>query len=430
MTHADWPVCALGEVAQCDLGRMLDKSKNEGDPHPYLSNAAVRWGRFDLGHLGSIRVKAEDLGRYSVRAGDLVLCEGGEPGRCAVWNDSTPVVFQKALHRIRPSGEIDARFLQMYFRYASQCSWFHTFFTGTTIKHLPKQQLVRVPVPVPLLHEQRAIVAAIEDAFAQVDRVESELDAVERGHRQLVAAVLRDAFSGALTARRPKDGARSAELSTAGTGLPEGWRWSTIGGVCDKPQYGWTTKAASSGAVRFLRTTDLASGPVTWETVPFCEESPADADKYRLTSGDMLISRAGSIGFGVVLVAEPPEETVFASYLIRFRPDPAIVRPLLMRWFIQSPQYWQAIHASAVGVAMKNINAKKLSAVPLPVPPLDEQEGIVSTIEDVCAKADGLLDEVARTRGMLAALRSSVLHRAFTGELLDAPASEKAPAAP
>ncbi len=194
-----WGWKELGEVADCELGRMLDESKNAGDPHPYLGNANVRWGCFKSADLSLIRIEARDLDRYTVQQGDLVVCEGGEPGRCAVWRGDSPVAFQKALHRVRPRDDLDVEYLAAYFRYATRSPWFRDLLTGTTIKHLPKQALRRLRLPVPPLDEQRAIVAAIEDAFARIDAIEAATTKAEAGMAALRASVLHRAFTGELS---------------------------------------------------------------------------------------------------------------------------------------------------------------------------------------------------------------------------------------
>ena len=78
--------------------------------------------------------------------------------------------------------------------------------------------------------------------------------------------------------------------------IPGTWVLATVGDVCSQPQYGYTTKAANRGDLRLLRTSDITSGSINWETVPYCSENPDDLEKYRLEDGDILVSRAGSVG--------------------------------------------------------------------------------------------------------------------------------------
>ncbi len=97
----DWPRKRLGDVADLCLGKMLDQKKNKGEPRPYLANINVRWGEFDLVDLRQMRFEEGEMERYGLRLGDIVMCEGGEPGRCAIWKDQKPdMVIQKALQRV------------------------------------------------------------------------------------------------------------------------------------------------------------------------------------------------------------------------------------------------------------------------------------------------------------------------------------------
>jgi type I restriction enzyme S subunit len=107
-----WERRRLTDVAELSLGKMLDQKKNRGTLRPYLANINVRWGAFDLANLREMRFEPHESERYGVRDGDIVMCEGGEPGRCAIWREQVPdVMIQKALHRIRPKAGLDHRFL-------------------------------------------------------------------------------------------------------------------------------------------------------------------------------------------------------------------------------------------------------------------------------------------------------------------------------
>ena len=91
--------------------------------------------------------------------------------------------------------------------------------------------------------------------------------------------------------------------------LPDGWVWTTLGEISQPPQYGWTTSAQNRGKLRLLRTTDITSGSIDWEAVPFCQKEPDDKKKYLLKDGDIVISRAGSVGFSCLI--KGPKQAVF-----------------------------------------------------------------------------------------------------------------------
>ena len=107
-----WEKVRLGDVTDSCLGKMLDQEKNRGELQPYLANINVRWGTFDLEDLPQMRFEAGEQERYGLKYGDLVICEGGEPGRCAIWKEQLPdMKIQKAIHRVRVYEEIDYRYL-------------------------------------------------------------------------------------------------------------------------------------------------------------------------------------------------------------------------------------------------------------------------------------------------------------------------------
>lgn len=150
-----WARKSLGEVADCRLGKMLDQNKNKGDLMPYLANVNVRWGAIDLDDLRQMRFEDDELDTFGLRYGDIVMCEGGEPGRCALWKEQLPsMMIQKAIHRIRAYPEVRYSFLYQCLRHKGQSGQLAPLFTGATIKHLPGEKLAIVQVdipPVPLM---------------------------------------------------------------------------------------------------------------------------------------------------------------------------------------------------------------------------------------------------------------------------------------
>lgn len=153
-----WPIVRLGDYIETCLGKMLDKEKNEGILHPYLGNKSVRWGSFDVSELSEMRFQDHEHEKYGLRYGDLVVCEGGEPGRCAIWKDEIPnMKFQKALHRIRPKTGLNAYYLLYWLTLNAKSGRLDAFFTGTTIKHLTGRALVELQLDLPPVGAQEAI---------------------------------------------------------------------------------------------------------------------------------------------------------------------------------------------------------------------------------------------------------------------------------
>jgi len=149
---------------------MLDAKKNRGELQPYLGNVNVRWGEFDLTDLAEMRFEPHEEARYSLLPGDLVVCEGGEPGRCAIWTGAVQrMKIQKALHRIRPKPSLDNYYLYYWFRHAANVGLLEPHFTGTTIKHLTGKAIAALQVPLPPVATQRAMVEVLRQLDDRID---------------------------------------------------------------------------------------------------------------------------------------------------------------------------------------------------------------------------------------------------------------------
>lgn len=168
-----WEWVRLGSVGDMTLGKMLDVTKNKGTLRPYLRNINVRWGAFELSDVLEMRFEDDELERYSIRHGDLVICEGGEPGRCAVWQSEEVVFYQKALHRVRAI-EVLPEFLYYVIRHFIISNQYERYYTGTTIKHLTGQSLRIIPIPLPPLNEQKLIVEHLQRIIEEIDKIETE----------------------------------------------------------------------------------------------------------------------------------------------------------------------------------------------------------------------------------------------------------------
>jgi type I restriction enzyme, S subunit len=198
-----WSVVPLGEVGDVQLGKMLDRAKRiEGESLPYLRNQNVRWRAFDLSHLSTMPFKEKELERYSVRPGDVLVCEGGEPGRAAIWRQPEGALkYQKALHRVRLDEEqMLPEWLVLRLQLDASTGQLVEYFTGTTIKHFTRRALRGYRLTKPPVLEQRRIVARIESLQARSRRAKEALDAIPPLLERFRQSVLAAAFRGDLTA--------------------------------------------------------------------------------------------------------------------------------------------------------------------------------------------------------------------------------------
>ncbi|TAJ13749.1 hypothetical protein DMA11_07800 [Marinilabiliaceae bacterium JC017] len=184
--------------------------------------------------------------------------------------------------------------------------------------------------------------------------------------------------------------------------FPENWLTVKLGDITTKPQYGWTTKSATNGQIKYVRTTDLSKGDIEWDKVPFCIDAPGEIEKYKLYENDILISRAGSVGLSY-RVTNVIENAVFASYLIRFRS--ILNEPRYIEYFLNSPLYWRFVNSNSAGIAVQNINATKLSQIPIPLPPLNEQKRIADKLDQAFEYIDSVKARMDKIPELLKELR-------------------------
>ena len=190
-----WVWVNVGAVAVARLGKMLDKAKNKGTPRRYLRNINVRWFDFDLSNLLEMRFKDSELPEFMLRFGDVLICEGGEPGRAAVWDGrQNDIYFQKAIHRIRFVNIVDSRFFVKALRASADDGRLAEYFTGTGIKHFTGKGLAAYLFPLPPLAEQHRIVAKVDELMALCDRLEASLTTGDDTRCRLLGALLIEAL--------------------------------------------------------------------------------------------------------------------------------------------------------------------------------------------------------------------------------------------
>jgi type I restriction enzyme S subunit len=174
---ADWDLSTVSAEFSIQLGKMLDAEKNVGVRRPFLGNRAVQWGHIDLTDIGEVRLTPADLQRFRLRNGDLLVCEGGEIGRAAIWQQQiAECYYQKALHRLRPTRGYNVRLMLNVLQRLASTGFLLNFVTQTSIAHLPKDKFETVPIPLPPTRaEQTAIATILSDMDADIATLEAKL---------------------------------------------------------------------------------------------------------------------------------------------------------------------------------------------------------------------------------------------------------------
>jgi type I restriction enzyme S subunit len=184
----DWGQSTVGQQFEVQLGKMLDAARNVGELKPYLGNRAVQWGKIEVAAAGVVPMTRSDLPRYRLRRGDLLVCEGGEVGRAAIWRGELPeCYFQKALHRLRPKVGYDARLMLALLEYWASVAAFTNYVTQTSIAHLPRDKFVQMPLLVPGASEQELLAEVfddLQDQVAMLKRLLVKKQAIKQGMMQ------------------------------------------------------------------------------------------------------------------------------------------------------------------------------------------------------------------------------------------------------
>ncbi|EMU6254901.1 TPA: restriction endonuclease subunit S [Escherichia coli O11:H5] len=184
-----WEWVRFGTITTSRLGKMLDKAKNKGTPKKYIRNVNVQWDNIFLDDINEMKFEDNELSEFILRNGDLLVCEGGEPGRCAIWNKPGEFYFQKALHRVRTFCNIPAKILAIHLKNDSSNGRLENLFTGVTIKHLPGDKLQQYVIPLMPLNEQNNIIAKLNLLLDICDSLSNKIKNAQQTQLHLADAL-------------------------------------------------------------------------------------------------------------------------------------------------------------------------------------------------------------------------------------------------
>ena len=161
--------------------------------------------------------------------------------------------------------------------------------------------------------------------------------------------------------------------------IPESWAWVRWGSIAESIQYGYNAPAKQEGRIRMVRISDIHENTVAWSSVPFCDIEDSDIPTYLLQPNDILFARTGGTVGKSFLVSEVPCESIYAGYLIRTRYS-SLLCPQYLKFFMESPLYWQQLKSGTTATAQPNCNGQTLAKMLLPLPPANEQLRIVENL--------------------------------------------------
>lgn len=388
-THvARWPVVQLGDVADMCLGKMLDAKKNKGRLLPYLRNPNVRWLDIDIADLKEMPFEEHEDDRYGLREGDVLVCEGGEAGRAAIWHAQVAEMkFQKALHRVRCGPNLYNRFLVHRLMADYFSARLSDYYTGATIKHLTGQDLARYRFPLPPLREQRRIAEILDKA-----------DALRAKRRAAIAQL--DTLT------------QSIFLDIFGdpTDILCRWPVRNLGELLDfltSGSRGWAEYYAESGAL-FLRIQNVRRDELVLEDVAYVQApDTAEAKRTRVKPGDVLLSITADLGRTAV-VPQGLGPAHINQHLSILRTSKLL--PRFLSAFLNSPAGQRQVLGRNRQAVKAGLNFDDIRSIKVPMPPSSLQVTFAQRLDQV----EKLAKSFHNSQETLESMFSSLQHRAFS----------------
>lgn len=396
-----WEKVKLGNVTDSCLGKMLDQNKNKGDYQPYLANVNVRWGEFDLEDLPLMKFEESEQERYELKYGDLVICEGGEPGRCAIWKEQIPnMKIQKALHRVRVHDCLDYRYLFYWFLLAGKTGELDQYFTGATIKHMPGQKLKEVVIDKPPLEIQHRIADILSAYDDLIENNQKQIKLLEEAAQRLY----KEWF---VNLRFP-----GHENTKIVDGVPEGWNECTVESfgtvITGKTPPTSNKEYYTNGKVPFVTIPDMHNVvyPLKTEKRLTIEGAQTQKNKY-IPPNSVMISCIGTVGLVSIATEMCQTNQQINSIILNNEDD--------LYFFYESMLRMKDLldGLGSNGATMTNVNKSKLEKLIIISPSKD----IVKQYNDVCKPLFESALNLSRKNVYLKNMREALLPKLMSGEV-------------
>ena len=391
---SEWKKVKLGDVAVSCLGKMLDTAKNRGEYQPYLANLNVRWGSFDINNLSQMKFEEDEEERYGIKYGDLIICEGGEPGRCAIWKEQLPnMKIQKALHRVRTKADVlDNFYLFYWFLLAGKQKRIDQYCTGATIKHLPGQKLKEVIIDLPPIDSQHRIATILSRYDSLIENYQKQIKLLEEAAQRLYKEWFVDLrFPG-------------HENTKIVDGVPEGWKKKAISqlgeylnGFAFKPS-DWQESGKP-----IIKIKEMGNGVGNDTPRNNGERVPA---KYLVKSGDLLFSWSATL----MVIVWSGEEGWLNQHLFKVTPSKEIGREFLLQSISNTIEEFQNL---TTGSTMKHIQRNKLDQVFVNVP----NDEIMESYSDIAEKSREQILHLSSQIRLLTEARDLLLPKLMSREI-------------
>jgi type I restriction enzyme, S subunit len=395
----DWEVSRVGLEFDVQLGKMLDVNKNSGAAKYYLGNKAVQWNKLLIEHLSTMAMSPTDLVRYRLKHGDLLVCEGGEVGRAAIWADELPeCYYQKALHRLRPLRGYNTSLMLALLRYWSDHDLLADYVTRTSIAHLTREKFVEVLLPVPPNEEQTAIANALSDTDALI----SFLEKLINKKRAIKTAAMQQLLTGKTRLpgfdKHPNGKPKGTKQTELGE-IPEDW---TVGvlkeilqiPVTDGPHL---TPIFQADGIPFLSVNNLVENRIDFSDARYI--SPKDDEifsrKCKPKRNDLLLGKAASVG-KIAIVETDLDFNIWSPIALIRVADRNV--PKFLYYAFQSEVILKQVLLLTNSSSQGNIGMGDIERLCFPLPRKEEQEAIAAIFEDMDDEVNALDRRLRKTR--------------------------------
>lgn len=402
-----WAACSLADIGHIVTGKTPSTKEASfyGGSIPF-----IRPG--DLNHSGPI-VTTET---FLTNAGaaeipnlppqSIVVTCIGNLGKVGL--TTTTSATNQQINALIPDTGIDPSFVFHYCK--TLRPWLEAQSSATTISIVNKSIFSKAPIPLPPAAEQTRIAAKLDELLAQVDTLKTRIDGIPARLKRFRQSVLAAAVSGRLT------------KNIEGSDLPPEWLLVNFSTVVSDLRYGTAQKCDyNGGETGVLRIPNIGDNGIRLNDLKSSNFSPAEIRKLSLKKGDILLIRSnGSVDLvgKSAVVGSREEGLLFAGYLIRVRPNAEKAIAKYINYWLKSPAVRQVIEMTARSTSgVNNINSEEIKSLIFTMPPLSEQNEIVSRVEQLFALADQLEAKVASAQNHIDHLTQSILAKAFRGEL-------------
>ena len=413
----------MGDLFKHNTGKALNSSKSEGTILTYITTSNVYWDRFELDNLKSMPFTESEIEKCTVRKGDLLVCEGGDIGRAAIWNRNEDIRIQNHIHRLRPYDKINCQFYY-YILYLYKLNG-KINGNGIGLQGLSSNALHSIIVPLPPINEQVIITSRLEQLFSLIANIETKKTDLSTVSTAIKSKILDLAIHGKLVPQNKNDEPASAllerikaekeELIKQGK-IKRDKKESVIFKGEDNSYYdielpsNWTltslmdiTLSISDGShnpppkkesgVPLLSAANIFDNRINYDSATRWmteEEWEQENKRTNLECGDVLITIVGTIGRTAIISNEMHFALQRSVAVIK----PCLINSKYLMYSLQSPMIKEWLNQNAKGNAQVGIYLKDLASLTLFLPPLEEQKRIVDAIETAFEQLDNILNSI------------------------------------